>query len=79
MDWNKRYAFVGNSGIDYSVAAPCSGKNCGFCRHLDNVEAKHRGTGDTPDGETQVHLESVKKVREMHQNIAKGVNNAQSI
>ena len=72
MNWNLRYAFVGNSGIDYSTAAPCSGKNCGFCRHLDNVEAKHRGNNDMPDGEAQVHLESVKKVREMHQNIAKG-------
>jgi hypothetical protein len=84
MNWNLRYAFVGNSGIDYSVASPCSGKNCGFCKHLDNIEAKHNSDGTDGkkkpiNGESEVHIENIKKVRKMHQNIAKGVNNAQSI
>jgi hypothetical protein len=79
MDWNLRYATVGESGIDYSKASPCTkGKKCGFCKHLDKIEAGNKDeTGKSVD---QDHAETIKRVRKMHQgsigSLKKEQNNA---
>jgi hypothetical protein len=72
-DWQLRYASVSESGIDYGKAGPCSGKDCGFCRHLDKVaeEKKPVGEGKKMTTEDKDHLKIIKKIRETHQKIGK--------
>lgn len=73
MNWNERYASVSESGIDYSKAGPCSGKGCGFCKHLDQVveSKKPVGEGKKLSLEDKEHSETIKKIRKIHQSIGK--------
>lgn len=74
-DWNARYSSktVGESGIDYSKATPCSPKSkasCGFHKHLDKLDRENREK-DAKTGRMVIkdkdHAEIIKKVREVHE------------
>jgi hypothetical protein len=66
MDWNVRYATIGETGIDYSKATPCSrDKTCGFCKHLDKIELSNRDeNGKAMDKD---HAATIKMIRKLHE------------
>jgi DNA polymerase III epsilon subunit-like protein len=61
-----RLSSVGQSGIDYSMAGPHDGKQCNFCRHLDEVSSANRDeTGSIIDRNVQ---KSIELARGFHRN-----------
>jgi hypothetical protein len=64
-DWNLRYATVGDTGIDYSKAVPCSkDSKCGFCNHLNKIEfANSDENGKSIDKD---HASVIKIIKKLH-------------
>ena len=67
---SKKISSIGASGINYALAVPCSSdKECGFCKHLDELHANNRDeSGKVIDKDTHA---MVKRIKKIHNNMAK--------
>ena len=68
---SKISSVVHDSGIDFSMNAPCTGSECGFCDHLDEVEESHQPTGEDKKltMKQKRYIQTIKRTRERHKNI----------